>query len=172
VAMTCEVIASLQSSVAHPCGTVARTGIPRCPAGSAGVDGREPQVSEHNLVVLRGTLAGDPRTRELPSGSALTQFDVTTRDDGRAQSVPVAWFDAPASGRGLAAGTDVVVVGSVRRRFFRTAGATQSRTEVVAERIVAARRGREVRRLLESAGLLLDPLGAESIAAEPTADSG
>jgi single-strand DNA-binding protein len=62
--------------------------------------------------------------------------------------VPVAWFDAPATGRDLAAGTDVVVVGSVRRRFFRAGDATQSRTEVVAERIVAARRGREVQRLL------------------------
>ena len=129
-------------------------------------------MSEHNLVVLRGTLAGEPRTRDLPSGSALTQFDVTTRDDGRTQSVPVAWFDAPASGRGLTAGTDVVVVGSVRRRFFRTAGATQSRTEVVAERIVAARRGREVRRLLESAGLLLDPRGAEPMATGPRAGPG
>jgi single-strand DNA-binding protein len=119
-------------------------------------------VSEHNLVVLRGTLAGDPRTRELPSGSVLTQFDITTRDDGGTQSVPVAWFDAPATGRDLAAGADVVVVGSVRRRFFKAGGATQSRTEVVAERIVAARRGREVRRLLGSACLLLDPVSAEA----------
>lgn len=119
-------------------------------------------MSEHNLVVLRGTLAGDPRTRELPSGSVITQFDITTRDDGGTQSVPVAWFDAPATGRDLAAGTDVVVVGSVRRRFFKAAGATQSRTEVVAERIVAARRGREVQRLLGSARGLLDPVSAES----------
>jgi len=118
-------------------------------------------VSAHNLVVLRGTLAADPRTRELPSGSALTQFDVTTRDEGGTQSVPVAWFDAPATGRALAAGTDVVVIGSVRRRFFRAGGATQSRTEVVAERIVATRRGREVRRVLGSACLLLDPVSAE-----------
>ena len=86
--------------------------------------------------------------------------------------MPVAWFDAPATGRALTAGTDVVVVGSVRRRFFRTAGATQSRTEVVAERIVAARRGREVRRLLESVGLLPDPRGAEPMAAESRAGPG
>ena len=45
-----------------------------------------------------------------------------------------------------AAGAEVVVVGSVRRRFFRAGGATQSRTEVVAEQVVAARRGRDVRR--------------------------
>ena len=53
-------------------------------------------MSERNLVVLRGTLAAEPRTRELPSGSVLSQFDVTTRDSGGAQSVPVAWFDPPA----------------------------------------------------------------------------
>lgn len=118
-------------------------------------------MSERNLVVLRGTLAGDPRTRDLPSGSVLTQFDITTRDEGGTHSVPVAWFDAPVSGRNLGPGTDVVVVGSVRRRFFRAGGATQSRTEVVAERIVAARRARDVRRLLGAASVLLDPMSAE-----------
>jgi len=108
-------------------------------------------MSERNIVVLRGTLAAEPRTRELPSGSVLSQFDVTTRDAGGTQSVPVAWFDPPASVAELAAGTDLVVLGSVRRRFFRAGGATQSRTEVVAERVVAGRRTRDVKRLVEAA---------------------
>ena len=51
----------------------------------------------------------------------------------------------------MAAGADLVVLGSVRRRFFRAGGATQSRTEVVAEKVVAAHRGRDVKRLVETA---------------------
>ena len=105
-------------------------------------------MSEHNLVVLRGTLVADPRPRELPSGSVLIQFDVTTRDDSGTYSVPVAWFEPPSSGVPVEAGDDLVVIGSVRRRFFRVGGATQSRTEVVAEQVISARRGRQIERAL------------------------
>jgi single-strand DNA-binding protein len=118
-------------------------------------------MSERNLVVLRGTVAAEPRVRELPSGSVLAQFDVTTRDDGGTQSVPVAWFDPPGATARFEAGAEVVVVGSVRRRFFRAGGATQSRTEVVAEKVVPARRGRDARRVLDAAGrsLQAEPVG-------------
>jgi single-strand DNA-binding protein len=108
-------------------------------------------VSERNLVVLRGTLVGEPRVRELPSGSVLSQFDVTTRDDSGTHSVPIAWFDPPTAGIGAEPGSEVVVVGSVRRRFFRANGATQSRTEVVAEQVVAGDRRRDVNRALGAA---------------------
>jgi single-strand DNA-binding protein len=107
-------------------------------------------MSERNVVVLRGALAAEPRTRELPSGSVLTQLDVTTRDAGGTQSVPVAWFDPPAAAAELVAGDELVVIGSVRRRFFRAGGATQSRTEVVAEKVLPARRARVVARALEA----------------------
>ncbi len=107
-------------------------------------------MSERNVVVLRGTLAADPRTRELPSGSVLTQLDLTTRDSTGTQSVPVAWFDPPAASAELAAGDELVVIGSVRRRFFRAGGATQSRTEVVAEKVLPARRTRAVERAVEA----------------------
>jgi single-strand DNA-binding protein len=112
-------------------------------------------VSENNLVILRGTLAADPRTRELPSGSVLLQFDVTTRDESGTQSVPVAWFEPAAASVPAAAGDELVVIGSVRRRFFRAAGATQSRTEVVAEQVLAANRGRQVARALGGVRRLL-----------------
>jgi single-strand DNA-binding protein len=108
-------------------------------------------MSASNLVVLRGTLSADVRQRELPSGQVLAQFDVTTRDDDGAHTVPVAWFDPPASAGDLRAGAEVVVTGTVRRRFFRAGGATQSRTEVVAQHVALARRGRDVRRLIEGA---------------------
>ena len=92
-----------------------------------------------NLVVLRGVLSRDPEVRELPSGDALVAYDVTVRPEApageapRAESVPVAWFDPPAAATAMAAGDEVVVVGRVRRRFFRAGGATASRTEVVAD---------------------------------------
>lgn len=102
-----------------------------------------------NVVILRGVLTGAPTRRELASGSVLLGFDVTTRDDdGRAASVPVAWFDPP-SGTTLAEGDEVIVTGSVRRRFFRVGAATQTRTEVVADTAVRATRGRDVRRAIE-----------------------
>lgn len=126
-------------------------------------------MSERNLVVLRGTLASDPRTRELPSGSVLTQLDVTTRDAAGTQSVPVAWFDPPAAAAGLQPGADLVVIGSVRRRFFRAGGATQSRTEVVADKVVPARRGRDVKRAVDAA---CRSLQAAEVGEEVAVDSG
>ena len=114
-----------------------------------------------NLVVLRGVLSRDPEPRQLPSGDAVVAYDVTVRPEsasgepGRAESVPVAWFSPPAAAAGLSAGDDVVVVGRVRRRFFRAGGATASRTEVVATRVVRARSAARVRGALSAC---LDPL--------------
>lgn len=113
-------------------------------------------MSEHNLVVLWGTLVADPRIRELASGGVVSQFDITTRDDSGTYSVPVAWFAPPPRGTGVQPGEDVVVIGSVRRRFFRVGGVTQSRTEVVAEKVVAARRGRDVARAMVAVRQRLD----------------
>ena len=89
----------------------------------------------------------------------MLQLDLTTRDDAGTHSVPVAWFDPPTSAAGLEAGAEVVIVGTVRRRFFRAGGATQSRTEVVADRVVPARRTREVRRTLDQSAQRLATLG-------------
>lgn len=97
-----------------------------------------------NVVVLRGTLSSDPRCRTLPSGDELWSYEVTTRDPaGRAESVPVV-LGAARPPSGVSAGDEVVVLGHVRRRFYRAGGTTASRTEVVAERIVDARRRRSV----------------------------
>jgi len=65
--------------------------------------------------------------------------------------VPVVWFEAPARAAELAVDEQVVVVGRVRRRFFRAGGGTQSRTEVVADVVVAARQARRARSALEAA---------------------
>lgn len=96
-----------------------------------------------NLVVLCGALSRPPVTRDLRSGDLLVTYEVTVpgRDGGAATSVPVVWFAPPAGAADFDEGTAVVVVGIVRRRFFGGAsGGTQSRTEVVADKVVRASR--------------------------------
>jgi single-strand DNA-binding protein len=94
-----------------------------------------------NLAILVGTISRDPQVRQLPSGDEVLTLELTVRPpEGPAESLPVAWLGAPAAAAGWPAGEEVVVVGRVRRRFYRAAGATQSRTEVVAAVVVPTRR--------------------------------
>ncbi len=103
-------------------------------------------MDTNNMVLLRGTLTGDPVVRELPSGEAVTQVELTTRVDGRAISVPVAVHHLTVT---AGAGDVVVVTGYVSRRFFRAGGMTQSRTEVIATEVVRATRKRTVERVID-----------------------
>lgn len=107
-----------------------------------------------NLVVLRGAVTSEPKRRELPSGSVVTNIELTTRGDGPTASVPVVVHDRPVD---VGAGDDVVVVGHVQRRFFRAGGVTQSRTEVIAARVVPTRRARTAARAVAEAVALLSP---------------
>ncbi len=94
-----------------------------------------------NVAILRGRLSRPPEERLLPSGDVVVSYDVTVpRPRERAETAPVAWVNPPASAADLDVDVEVVVVGRVRRRFFRAGGATRSRTEVVAERVVPTRR--------------------------------
>ena len=86
-------------------------------------------MDAHNLVVIRGVVVGEPRIRELPAGGVVTQLDVTTRSEGLTAWVPVSVYGRTVD---ATAGDIVVVVGHVNRRFFRSGGTTQSRTELVA----------------------------------------
>lgn len=101
-----------------------------------------------NVVVLRGRITSEPRVRELPSGSTVTQLELTTRAHDVALSVPVVVHGAAVTST---AGDEVVVTGRVQRRFFRAGGITQSRTEVVADQVVAASRKRQAERAIERA---------------------
>ncbi len=102
-----------------------------------------------NVVVLRGVVSRRPEERVLPSGATVLAFDVTVRVEGQpAESVPVSLMSPPAAARRLVPAQEVVVVGRVRRRFFRAGGATASRTEVVAERVVPASATARVRAAL------------------------
>lgn len=111
-----------------------------------------------NVVIVRGALSRPPETRDLPSGDRLVAYDVTVRSEGRpTESVPVVWFAAPARAAKLAAGTEVVVTGRIRRRFFRTGGATASRTEVVADAVVPARQAKRAATMVAAVAASLAP---------------
>ena len=105
-----------------------------------------------NSALVAGTLSSPPRRRQLPSGSVLLNLEVRVdHTDRAADSVPVAVFDPTAAVAKLAEGDPVVVVGSIRRRFFRAGGATVSRTEVVADKVVNGNRRATVERLAVAA---------------------
>ena len=105
-----------------------------------------------NVVTLWGVLARPAELRELHSRDRLLTLEVTVPGpDGRGETVPVSWFGAPPGAADLDVGEEVVVVGRVRRRFFKAGGATQSRTDVVAERVIPARRRQHARRALAEA---------------------
>jgi len=103
-----------------------------------------------NLVVLSGHLSSEPTVRELPSGSVLMTFELTTpvEDGGPSKSkptkskpskskmvsVPLVWFDPPNKVT-VGIGDEISAVGTVRRRFYRAGAATQSRTEVVVQHL-------------------------------------
>lgn len=105
-----------------------------------------------NIVILRGTLSSDTSQRDLPSGSRMLSYEVTIRHaEGAAESVPVVWFDPPASTPLLSLGSEVVVTGRVRRRFFRSRGVTASRTEVVAHGVLRSGQRRRIEGALAAA---------------------
>jgi len=83
-----------------------------------------------NIVVLCGELRSAPLARPLPDGTVVWSFDLAAE-----HPVPVVW-SAGAAPPPWRVGDALVVAGAVRRRFFRTGGATQSRTEVVADAVL------------------------------------
>lgn len=107
-----------------------------------------------NVVVLCGSLSSDPVVRTLASGSVVMSLELSTPTAEGQASVPVAWFDPPPSAS-FAADGEVVVVGAVRRRFFRVGGVTQSRTEVVATEVVAVSKRKQVQRAIDRAAAVL-----------------
>ena len=117
-----------------------------------------------NLVVLRGAVRGEPTSRELPSGAIVLQFDLATvvvdpvvaGERRQTVSVPVAWTD-PTDASFVVEGCELVVTGSVRRRFFRVGGVTQSRTEVAADSVIPARRRAQVTAALRRTATALSP---------------
>ncbi len=113
-----------------------------------------------NLAAFRGAVIIDSFVRTWTAGTDVAPFYVSTSIESKGRtvnaSVPVA-LHQPSSAvlATLVSGADVAVVGRVERRFFRSGGITQSRTELIAERVVPARRTQTVRSLFAHAAELL-----------------
>jgi len=111
-----------------------------------------PTPYDTSITLVSGALSRAAERRDLKSGDSIVNLELTSRcGPGPAESVPVVWPDAPAWADALAAGDRVVVVGRVRRRFFRAGGTTASRTEVLAERVVPERKRARVRAAVQLA---------------------
>jgi single-strand DNA-binding protein len=101
-----------------------------------------------NHVFLRGRLADIPVDRTLPSGDVLTVFRLTVArppgDRVRVDSLECATLRAKARRTLERAdpGDEVVVTGSLRRRFWRTPTGPASRYAVDAETVRLTRSGR------------------------------
>jgi single-strand DNA-binding protein len=99
-----------------------------------------------NIAVVAGVCSAPPDVRVLPSGSTVANLAVTApRGAGEpATSVPVAVWSPAAWVERLDEGDSVIVVGRIRRRFWRAGAVTASRVELEAEAIA---RGTDRRRL-------------------------
>jgi single-strand DNA-binding protein len=106
-----------------------------------------------NVVAVVGRLSRPAEHRVLPSGDQLVAYEVTVNGtvEGKRETVPVVWFGASAAAGSLDTDERVLVVGRVRRRFFKTGGRTGSRTEVVADAVVPTRQAKRARAALEKA---------------------
>lgn len=107
---------------------------------------RDGAASARNTAIVQGTVAADATVTELADGSTVHNFDLRSGDT----SVPVAWYD-PSRPPKLVAGAEMVVVGRVRRRWFRAGGGSQSRTEVVAVTVAKPGSARAVRAVARAA---------------------
>jgi single-strand DNA-binding protein len=111
-----------------------------------------------NLAVVRGTVSSPPDVRVLPSDTVLAQLQLTTRLESETLSLPVAVWNPAQWVEALEPGAEVVVVGRVRRRFFKAAGAAASRVEVEADVVARAGDRRRVEAALRRASGVLEAL--------------
>ncbi|MGZ4756050.1 MAG: single-stranded DNA-binding protein [Acidimicrobiia bacterium] len=121
---------------------------------------KAPEPTRLNLVVVRGECSGAPELRELESGRKLAAVSVRAPGpDGRSTSVPVTVWEPAGWVEDLTEGADVIVVGAVRRRFFRTAvGGSAARVDVEAVFIGRAGQRRQLDAALRRTQETLDVL--------------
>jgi hypothetical protein len=139
--------------------TSATTAASAATASGAGTD------AGLNLAVLWGRCSAGVEIRTLESGRRLASFAVRTppgapprRRPGvadRATSVPVTVWDPPAWLEAVEADDPLVVIGTVRRRFFATrSGGRGAKAEVEAVTVARATRGQLERAWQRAAGAL------------------
>ncbi len=114
-----------------------------------------------NVAAIIGRLSRPAAARELPSGDRLLAFEVSIEGGERVETVPVVWLGAPASAEALETGETVLVVGRVRRRFFRSGATRQSRTEVVAKVVMRTGRSKRAGAALARAASQLEQAASE-----------
>jgi single-strand DNA-binding protein len=110
--------------------------------------------STDNLAIVRGRVARPPVVREGAVGDVLVAWDLAVAgvDGGaRSETVPVVWAVSASRSDAVGEGDELLVVGRVRRRFFRSGGVIQSRTEVVADQVIPARQRAKVSRAIGEA---------------------
>lgn len=123
------------------------------------------QVDGLNLAVLWGRCSAGVEVRTLESGRRVASFSVRTpagapprrRSAGTtaATSVPVTVWEPPAWLEAVEADDPLVVVGTVRRRFFATrAGGRGAKAEVEAVSVARASRAQLDRAWQRAAGAL------------------
>jgi single-strand DNA-binding protein len=117
-----------------------------------------PERDGLNLVVVRGVVSSPPDVRVLPSEAVLAQLQISTRLEAETLSMPVAVWGPAGWVESLEPGDEVVVVGRVRRRFFRAGGAAASRVEVEADLVARARDRRRVQAAVRRATEALEAL--------------
>ena len=89
-----------------------------------------------NVVVLAGTVSAEPVERRMPSGDEVTELRLAVPEAGkRLLPLPVSAWHATVGKRalkGISKGDDVLVHGTLVRRFYRSGAGARSLTEVVA----------------------------------------
>jgi single-strand DNA-binding protein len=119
----------------------------------------EPEARDGlNLAVVRGIVSSPPEVRILPSETVLVQLQVTTRLETETLSIPVSCWNPAGWVETLEPGDEIVVVGRVRRRFFRAGGATASRVELESDVVARAGDRRRVQTALRRANAALASL--------------
>jgi single-strand DNA-binding protein len=86
--------------------------------------GRRRAMVTVNVVVLAGTVAAEPVERRMPSGDEVTELRLSVPEAGkRLLPLPVAVWHTSVGKRalkGIAKGDDVLVYGTLARRFHRS----------------------------------------------------
>jgi hypothetical protein len=113
------------------------------------------------LTVLFGEVVSAAVVRDV-AGARVAELDVRARAvSGRAVAVSVVFADTDVDTVELVVpGDTVMVVGTTRRRFFRSGGATVSRTEVEATQVAINPDRRRRRRLVDAAVASLEPVAS------------
>jgi single-strand DNA-binding protein len=120
------------------------------------MDATARQAGDDNQVFLRGRLATAPTLRTLPSGDELLAFRLTVArppgDRAKVDSLDCATTKARVRRTVSRAepGDELEVAGSLRRRFWRSAGGLASRYEVAVDSAKLSSRRRSPHRQIDA----------------------